>query len=195
MNMVVDAEIQSLEQLAAKAQAGCPDSFSQLVEHLNTRLYHFLCHMGVNHHDAEDLTQEAFVRAYRNLHRYNSQFSFVSWLFTIAKRLALNYFRDTKATCELTDEQTVEPTQPAQLLEEKDEHSSLWELAKSLKPAQFEALWLRYGEGLSIVETAQVMRTNQIRVRVLLHRGRSLLAKKLTYHQTGPSPHPMKRLL
>jgi RNA polymerase sigma-70 factor, ECF subfamily len=193
--MVVEPEILSPEQLAAKAQNGCRDSFTLLVEHLGDRLYHFLCQMGVNPHDAEDLAQEAFIRAYRNLHRYNPQFSFVSWLYTIAKRLAFNHFRDTKATCELDENQFIDARHPAQMLEEKDAHGSLWDLAKTLKPAQYDALWLRYGEGLSIAETAQVMRTNQIRVRVLLHRGRSLLAKKLMLHRDANGASNLERSL
>jgi RNA polymerase sigma factor (sigma-70 family) len=61
-------------------------------------------------------------------------------------------------------------------MERKDENASLWKLARTLKPKQYEALWLRYGEGFSVTEVAQVMKTNQIHVKVLLHRARTALA-------------------
>ena len=68
---------------------------------------------------------------------------------------------------------------PSVLLERKDEESSIWKLARTLKPNQYTALWLRYGEGFSTAETARIMKTNQIHVKVLLHRARGHLAKSL----------------
>jgi DNA-directed RNA polymerase specialized sigma24 family protein len=75
------------------------------------------------------------------------------------------------------------------VFEESEERASLWSLARRLKPAQYEALWLRYGEGFSVEEAARVMRTNPLRVRVLLHRGRAalgrLLEQRATREKTG----------
>ncbi len=68
---------------------------------------------------------------------------------------------------------------PSVLLEQKDETNSIWKMARTLAQDQYESLWLRYGEGFSVAETARIMRTNQIRVRVLLHRARKTLAKTL----------------
>ena len=63
--------------------------------------------------------------------------------------------------------------------------TSIWKVAKKLKPNQYEALWLRYGEGFSISETAEIMNTNQIHVKVLLHRGRKQLAEHLKRLEIG----------
>ena len=57
-------------------------------------------------------------------------------------------------------------------------------LARSLKPEQYEALWLRYSEGLSISDIARVRQCNSLAVRVLLHRARAALAKKLKRAKT-----------
>jgi len=86
---------------------------------------------------------------------------------------------------ELPEDLEAETENPSVILQKKDEHFAIWESAKSLKPDQYEALWLRYGEGFSITETARIMNTNSIRVRVLLHRARTALAKKMTRGDAG----------
>jgi RNA polymerase sigma-70 factor (ECF subfamily) len=155
-------------------------SFEELVTQYEKRIFGFLFHLSRNKHDAEDLTQETFLKAYHNFHRYDSRYPFAPWLFTIAKRTALNHFRDTKPMEELPAESEFQGENPAVVLERKDATDSIWSLARKLKPNQFEALWLRYAEGFSVAETARVMGTNQIHVKVLLHRARNQLAKSLT---------------
>jgi RNA polymerase sigma-70 factor (ECF subfamily) len=76
---------------------------------------------------------------------------------------------------------------PANLLAVKDDADALWQLARALKPRQREALWFRYGEGFSIAETARAMRTNEIHVKVLLHRARARLAGRLAARGFGPA--------
>lgn len=169
----------SPEQLALQCQGGCRDSFESLVELFEERIFNYLCQRLNNRHDAEDLTQETFLKAYRAIERYDSHFAFSTWLFTIAKRTLANHFRAVRPTVpELTDTE-IDREDPAVLLEQKDESRAVWAMAKALNPDQYEALWLRYGEGFSIAETAQIMKTNQVRVRVLLHRARHQLAKSL----------------
>jgi RNA polymerase sigma-70 factor (ECF subfamily) len=173
------------ERLAERAQAGCFDSFEQLVARHESQIFNFLRQFTGNHHDAEDLTQETFVKAYRNLHRYNPSFSFATWLFTIARRTAASHFRSAHRFEELPADEESKEESPATALESKDERNSIWRLVRTLKPNQAEALWLRYAEGFSVAETAQIMRTNQIHIKVLLHRGRSHLSKILTKRGLG----------
>jgi RNA polymerase sigma-70 factor, ECF subfamily len=167
------------EEIARQAQTGSAPAFEQLVAMHEARIFNYLRQMTSNLHDAQDLTQVTFVKAYRNLTRYDARHSFASWLFTIAKRTALNHFRDTRRTEELDERTLVETHTPAAQVEHHDEEESVWAKARRLPRDQFEALWLRYAEGFSIEETARAMGTNQVRVRVLLHRGRGRLAKLL----------------
>ena len=169
----------SAEQFARLAQAGDAAAFEQLVSLHEARIFNYLCQMTGHVHDAQDLTQVTFVKAYRSLARFDPRLSFSTWLFTIAKRTMLNHFRDTRRTEELTDDERMELQTPATDAENRDEQASVWETARRLPRDQFEALWLRYAEGFSIAETARAMETNQVRVRVLLHRGRRKLAKLL----------------
>ncbi|MBI4658020.1 MAG: RNA polymerase sigma factor [Verrucomicrobia bacterium] len=176
---LVDQNEPSPEQLAERCKAGCSSSFECLVDQFEGRIFNFLYQLTRNRQDAEDLAQETFVKAYRNIHRYEPAYAFATWLFTIAKRTAFSHLRASRPTVELGAEVEIDAEDPGVLLEQKDERNSLWRLARTLKPKQYEALWLRYGEGFSIAETAQVMNTNQIHVKVLLHRARSALAKTL----------------
>ena len=176
---LVDQPELSQERLVEQCKAGCRESFAALVALYEKRIFNFLWQLVGNSHDAEDLTQETFLKVYQNIHRFKSSHAFSTWLFTIAKRTAFNHFRAAKRYQELSGEEEADLDDPSVLLEQKDENASLWKLAKALRPDQYEALWLRYGEGFSIEETARILHTNQIRVRVLLHRARKNLAKSL----------------
>lgn len=168
-----------------EAQAGSLESFGQVVTHFETRVLHYLQRFTQNAHDAEDLTQETFVKAFRNLSSFDARRPFSAWIFTIARRTAISHFRGARfrtfEPAETAREQT-DPTDPAQSLASKDERRSLWELANRLKPQQREALWLHYAEDLSILECARVMGLTQIHVKILLYRGRQALARLLEHH-------------
>lgn len=176
------------EQLAVRLQGGCQSSFALLVERFEGRILNYLFQFARNRHDAEDLTQDTFLKVYRNIGGYDPSYPFSTWLFTIAKRTALNHLRSTaRSPLNQWEEAGVDGEDPAVLLDRKDQEVSIWKTARTLKPNQYEALWLRYGEGFSIEETARVMNTNRIHVKVLLHRARSGLAKKLRL--SLPSEH------
>ena len=177
----------SAEQLAGLCQAGRLESFEQLVRRFEAHVFNFLHQFTRNRHDAEDLTQETFVKAYRNLHQYKPSLAFAPWLFTIARRTAASHFRSAQLFEELPEEGEIVEENPAGLLVSKDEQRALWRLARSLKPKQREALWLCYGEGFSVAEIARIMRTNSIHVKVLLHRGRAGLSKRLAARGTRPA--------
>jgi RNA polymerase sigma-70 factor (ECF subfamily) len=173
------------EQLAERSKAGCLDSFELLVLRYEGHIFNFLRQFTGNFHDAEDLTQETFVKAFRNLPRYNSSLLFAPWLFTIARRTGASHFRSADHFEDLpAAEESVQET-PATALECKDERNSIWRLVRTLKPKQAQALWLRYAEGFSIVETARIMGTNQIHIKVLLHRARSNLLKMMIARGLG----------
>jgi RNA polymerase sigma-70 factor (ECF subfamily) len=176
-----DGKAAAAEETAwlAEWRAGDRDAFTKIVERYHTRLYHYLSHLCGNPSDAEDLLQDTFIKAFRALDRFDGRCPLGVWLFTIAKHTALNHLRaNWRNSGEEVPEGSYEFT-PAMASDEADERQALWTAARQLKPAQFEALWLRYGQGFNIEEIAGIMKTNRLRVRVLLHRGRSALVKAL----------------
>ena len=68
-----------------------------------------------------------------------------------------------------------------------EERANLWALARTLSPSQYDVLWLRYAEALSIQEIARVTRKSQVHVRVTLYRARVAMAKKLEADVEGES--------
>ena len=168
----------SAEELARRSQQGCRRSFAELVERYGISLFRFLRYKTNNIQDAEDLVQESFVRAYENIHRYNDSWKFSTWLFTIAARLASSHFRKSRSF--QTVEDIVSPTSgPGQMVVQKETQQGLWALARGLSMNQYQALWLKYGQDMSIKEIARVLRKSQVNVKVLLYRARINLAKKL----------------
>src|SRR5688500_13131285 len=125
-----------------------------------------------NQHDAEDLAQEAFVKAYRNIHTFDGRARFTTWLYTIAKNTAFTQLRKRRWHQPIEELEDV-LTASGPIFSEGDEAKSIWKMARQLKPAFYETLWLFYAEGFSLKETATIMKTNPITVRVNLHRARS----------------------
>ncbi len=172
--------------LVAGCQAGEAGAFGELIGHFEKRVFHFVLRMTRQAQDAEDITQDTFVKVWKNIHRFRSGNAFSAWLFTIARRTALNHLRAAKPTQELGDYDQPVNHNPARAAQDREHSESVWTLARNLKPDQYEALWLRYGEGFVIGEVAKVMGTNKIRVRVLLHRGRKRMAEILKRRKFEP---------
>jgi RNA polymerase sigma-70 factor, ECF subfamily len=170
-----EPEETSAETLALRAKEGCRRSFAQLVDRLGPRLLRYLHDKTGNCHDAEDLVQEAFIKAWHNLSRYQPTWRFSTWLFTIAARLAASHYRGLRPSVTLPAMASTEP-EPSEALAEEESRQRLWSLARRLPAGQFEALWLRYAEDMSAREIARVMGNSEIHVRVLLYRARTKLA-------------------
>ena len=167
--------------LAQQAAAGCAASFEQLVARYTSRLLRFLQRRTGSRHDAEDLTQETWARAYRYLSRFHADRSFAAWLWTIAARLDAS--RRRKKTLPLVSwTADVAATEPVAAARQSDTsaYDGLWALAaRVLRPAQREALWLFYVEEMSVKEVAQVLNISVVSVKVLLHRARRRLGVAL----------------
>jgi len=168
----------SSEELAWRSKGGCQASFAQLVERYAPRLLCFLSRRTGNIHDAEDLVQDTFVRAFENIHRYRKTWRFSTWLFTIAARLAASHHRKAQTARRFSKVRS-HTTCPSTMLSQQEERQSLWALAMELSENQYQALWLKYAEDLSVREIARVMGKSQISIKVLLYRARTSLAQCL----------------
>ena len=167
--------------LAQQAQAGCVTSFEQLVVRHTPRLMRFLLRRTGHRHDAEDLVQETWARAYRFLQHYRPAQSFSAWLWTIGARLDVS--RRRKKTLPLAawhDDLAMVPSEGGQELVEQERRDGLWALAQRwLSPLQREALWLFYVEELSIKDVARVLNISTVSAKVMLYRARRRLGDAL----------------
>ena len=168
------ASADPIAALARQASEGSIEAFEELAIQFEPRIYGFLCrHIG-NAHDAQDLTQETFVRAWRGIARFDANRDFATWIFVIARRSAANHFRSRRVHEELNEDFAVE------IAASSADGEGLWRAAKKLKPSYYEALWLRYAEGFSVAQTAKVMGLTTIHTKVILHRARKELARHIT---------------
>lgn len=172
------------EELAVETQAGSRRDFEELVYRYSHRLFHYLRPRIPTDQDTEDLVQETFLKAYRNIGAFNSKYKFSTWLYTIANRLLISFYR--KKQVEKTDAATAVVSQdPQERMIREEDSKNIWNVAQTLHQDQYQVLWLRYMEDLSIKEIAGVVKKNQVYVRVLLHRARLNLMKHV-----NPSAFP-----
>jgi RNA polymerase sigma-70 factor, ECF subfamily len=165
-------------EIVRAAAAGDARAFEQLVHTHQSRVLHYLCHMVRHRQDAEDLTQQTFLKAFRHLGTFDCARPLINWLLTIARRTALNHFRDHKKWEHMPADVVSDAPSPARQLEHQDHADSLWTRARrTLSAREYEVLWLRFGEEMSTLETARTMGLTQIHVKVLVHRARQHLLK------------------
>ena len=167
------------EGLAAQAQAGLRAPFEELVRRYSHRLYHFLRPKIGTDQDTEDLVQETFLKVFRNIHRFDNTYKFSTWLYTTAARLAIGFYRKNRMGV-LMSVPAATFLDPQEAMLRQEDSRNLWDLArKELKPDQFQALWLRTMEEMSLKEITAVLKKSPVHVRVLLHRARLQLSKRL----------------
>jgi RNA polymerase sigma-70 factor (ECF subfamily) len=165
-------------RLVRESVAGDGRSFDCLVRIHSPRVFRFLCQMTRQRQDAEDLTQQTFIRAFHSLARYDPRRPIINWLLTIARNCALNHFRSAKRWEEIPEHTPSDTLSPSGLAEQKEQAAGIWERARAFLPQrQFEAIWLRFGESLSTRETADLMGLTQTHVKVLIFRARQRLLK------------------
>ena len=168
------------EELARESQAGSVAAFEVLVSRYERRVHAFAAQCCGNAAEAGDVAQEAFVRAFQAIGQYNPGRSFAAWLFTIARRKAIDRHRSAPVIAEEPVPEGAEVQDPAEILARAEERQALWALARrSLPPLQYQVIWLRYAEELSVADIATVLRRTRVHVKVLLFRARRSLAQAL----------------
>lgn len=170
------------EELALKAAAGSRRCYEELVCRYTPRMFHFLRPRVGSDQETEDLVQETFLKVYRNIERYNPEFKFSTWIYTTALRLAISFYRSRKKSG-TTQEPRSTDASPEDMVIRKQESKNIWALARRLKHRQYQTLWLRYAEDMSTREIGEILRMTPGQVRVLLHRGRTNLAR--LYDRSG----------
>jgi RNA polymerase sigma-70 factor, ECF subfamily len=172
--------------LARQAQAGSLASFEALVRRYELRIHRFVAGRCRNSSDAEEVTQDVFVAAYRGLPQFDARRAFVTWLFTIARRKCIDQFRTQRSVPGGVMPEAADANDPATLLEQREAEADLWQLARRvLPPTQYDCLWLRHAEVMDLAEVARVMRRTRTHVKVLLFRARLRLERELVRREAG----------
>src|ERR1043165_5847189 len=152
---------------------GDRDGFSQLYG-LYAPLVHGILLARVPRAEVDDLVQDIFLHAFRKLHTLRDGSSFGPWIAMIARNRAVDFYRRSRETVEITDELRGSDKQEARAAE-------ILELIRSLPDAYRETLVLRLVEGMPGPEIAERTGLTAASVRVNLHRGMKLLREKLGF--------------
>lgn len=182
------AEAHPQEKLMVRrAAAGDQRAFNLLVECYQRRLYNYCYRMVGNADDACDVTQEAFVRAYRNIETFRVGEPFLPWLYRIAHNLCIDHLRRKPSTLslDLEIEEGREPgdgrDNPEDQAQESETRRLIQEAIADLPPKYRAVMMLRHGQGMSLEEIAQTLSLPLNTVKVHLHRAREQMKNRLQH--------------
>ena len=172
-------------RLVERAKRGNAEAFRALVDSYKERLFAFVWRTVRNHHEAEDICQAAFVKAYEALDSYSEKYAFSTWLFTIGYRLCLNHLRKRKSYAGEVDFSRIgtgaddAPVAVANTEEARRLRDAIWAAVDELKPPQKTSVLLFYREGKSCEEIGRVLDMPTVTVKSHLHRARAKLREAL----------------
>jgi RNA polymerase sigma-70 factor (ECF subfamily) len=171
-------------QLVARAQGGDEDAFEQLVRAHQRYVFNLAYRVLGDRNEAEDVAQETFVRAWRGLPSFRAECRFTTWLYRIARNVCLNRLPRLEAELRQTEELSQPLASPDPAPDEvvgARERQALLHSELARLPERYRlVLTLRYLQGFSYAEIADVLSLPLGTVKTHLHRGREALAARLT---------------
>jgi RNA polymerase sigma-70 factor (ECF subfamily) len=184
--------------IVRRCLAGDEKAYRELVERYQAQIHALAMRMVRRTEDAQDLTQETFVRMFRALDRYDPARPFAAWLYTIATRLCIDHIRRNRAKLmplvrrEIgsDEEQTIELEDPGprpdDLAARSEEEQRTAALVDSLPPHYRIVVVLRHQQDLSYEEIAEALHLPLGTVKARIHRARALLKERMTPPESQP---------
>lgn len=176
--------------LVLRAQQGDQKAYAELMERYRDSIFHMINKMVFSSDDAEDLTIEAFGKAFQRLEQYTPAFAFSTWLFKLASNHTIDFIRKKKLnalsldrgfTSEEGDTMEIhvrdEQLDPMEALQKKERVALLRDVVSALKPRYRRLVELRYFEELSYDEIAQELDLPLGTIKAQLFRARDMLAE------------------
>jgi RNA polymerase sigma-70 factor (ECF subfamily) len=188
------------EQLVDQALSGSQSAYRELVHRFERPIFNLVARMVRDHTVAEDLAQDAFVKAFSRLETYRSeQGKFSNWLFKIAHNTAIDHLRRSNPETYSLDKgddpdapdfhallADPEADTPLEAAERADLGRALGEAVERLRPEYREVIVLRHHEGFAYEEIAEVTQLPLGTVKTYIHRARKELAAYLLAAGWGP---------
>jgi RNA polymerase sigma factor (sigma-70 family) len=192
----IDLETVTEARLVAEALAGSQSAFEQIVRRYQRPMIGLIARMTGDRALAEDLAQDAFVKAFRNLTAFDTTRRLSSWLFRIAHNTALDALRRRRPQPVPLESAGGEPFEAADVpaapqapdpVERAALGRALTSALQRLRPQYRGAIALRYEEGLSFEEIGQILGVPEVTARTYVHRARKELARALADSGWAPS--------
>jgi RNA polymerase sigma-70 factor (ECF subfamily) len=160
------------------------EAFSALVCKYQDRLYNFFMKMNLSREDSEEIVQEVFIKVYNNLYRYNSNWSFSTWLYRIAVNTLRSEYKKKKKIRLIdyyADIQEVAGSSlvlPDESFEIKEQTQEIIKLIDSLSHDQKLAFTLRYVQDFSFKEIGDILGISPEAAKMKIQRAKQTLCKK-----------------
>ncbi len=173
----------SESQLVKEAINGDVQAFRYLVERTQDMVYKVAFRFMRNQHDAEDATQEVYIRLWKNLRGFNHQSKLTTWLYRITANYCLDRLKSAQRktqssglTIDLADRNSL----PGEEMEHRERWDLLHEAASRLTPKQQAAFLLRDMEGLSVEETCKILDLSDGQLKSNLYHARKNMQQMIT---------------
>jgi RNA polymerase sigma-70 factor, ECF subfamily len=178
-----------IEDLVAAARLGSPIAFEELRRIYGQRMYRSVLSITRNQEDAEDALQDAFLRAYKALPRFEQRCSFSTWMTKIAINSALMILRKRRRRSEVSFDSVSEDSSPGVVFEladsrpdpesicvDRQQYASVVHCISRLRPGTRKVIEMRAAHSSSIKEIARTVGISEAAVKSRLARGRKLLS-------------------
>jgi RNA polymerase sigma-70 factor (ECF subfamily) len=169
-------------------------AWEQIVERYRRKVFHIAYKFTGKHNEAEDLSQEIFLKLFKSLDKFNQDADFSTWLSSVARNYCIDHYRASKREREVLVEDLVAfdlapasaGSNPHRALEDRDRRSFLRKGLELLPEKLREAVILRDLQGLSYQEMADRLQLPEGTVKSRINRGREELARLLLRAQQPP---------
>ncbi|MDD4984969.1 MAG: sigma-70 family RNA polymerase sigma factor [Dehalococcoidales bacterium] len=163
-----------LEKLVERAMAGDSGAFGMLYDMHVDRVYRHIFYRVSSNADAEDLTQQVFIKAWQAIGRYQKTASpFLAWLIKISHNLVIDFYRSKKSESRIDFDAiaTGPEKDPANIAEAAFNREYLRKAIRKLKGDQQQVILMRFIEDFSYPEIAAALGKSEGSIRVIQHRG------------------------
>jgi RNA polymerase sigma-70 factor (ECF subfamily) len=175
--------VQEEQSLVLQAQKCNQEAFAKLYEQNFDKIYRYISLKVGNNTEAEDMTQQVFIKALQSISSYKwKDVTFSAWLFRIAHNLVIDYYskQSRQSTTPLYEYMAVTNNNPEKAIEDKSDIERLLIASKKLTAAQQEVITLRFAGELPIAEVARIMGKTQGAIKALQHSAIAALRKLMT---------------
>jgi RNA polymerase sigma-70 factor (ECF subfamily) len=173
-------------EIISRVLKGEQQLFAGLVERYQNYVFTLVLRFTDNREDAEELSQDIFVKAYRSLADFRGDSKFSTWLYTIVRTSCITFLRKKKLdTTSIDNEKTFiqlenrESGFKANIIEQKSRQAMVNEAIKLLSPDDAQIITLFYKAEQSLEEIGNVIGADPNTVKVKLHRARQRLKEKM----------------
>ncbi|HEY8429826.1 MAG TPA: RNA polymerase sigma factor [Sandaracinaceae bacterium] len=195
---LTEAQLRAVEAsaLVEAAKGGDPAAFDALVRRYRARIFALALHLTGSRSEADDITQDAFLRAYKNIQRFEGRSEFFTWLYRIALNRALNVRRDQRRrnTVSMDDPRLTYAVavdsngDPRRAIELRETYTILLRAFDSLSPLLRTTIALTLLQGLSYKEAAIVLETTEGTIAWRVHEARRKMQEVMSKMLKDPTP-------